>query len=63
MPEHQIITPGLDRGKCGKCGKWICREIELKRLKEDMKRASQKKLYQLQKEYDLEVYLSKNCEG
>jgi hypothetical protein len=62
MPNHQIITPGLDREKCGKCGKWICRPNELERLKKEIQRASQKRLFQLQKEYDLEVYLTKNCE-
>lgn len=63
MAQHEFVIPGLDRQKCGKCGKWVCREIELERLKSLIERTSPKQIMDRRKEYDLEVYLTKNCGG
>jgi hypothetical protein len=59
---HHITIPGLDREKCDRCNRWICRDNELQRLKTILEGTKDRKaIAQLQIDYKNEVKWAKTC--
>jgi hypothetical protein len=59
---HHIVIPGLDREKCDRCNRWICRPNELQRLKTILDGTKDRKAFaQMAIDYNNEVKWAKSC--